>query len=141
MIRELMFTIPGSPKGKGRPRVTKAGHTYTPKDTAVYENLVKVSFREVYPNWIPLSTRVHAFIKAYYPIPKSFTKTNKELAIRGALSPTKKPDADNIAKSILDSLNGLAYTDDSQVVLLVVDKSYSELPKVEVTLYIEEENR
>lgn len=138
MIHELKFVVPGAPKGKGRPRLTKRGIAYTPKDTAVYENLVKISFREVYPDWVPLSTPVHAHIYAYYPIPKSFTKGNKQKAIEGFINPTKKPDADNIAKSILDSLNGIAYNDDAQVVYLEIDKSYSELPRVEVALYIQE---
>ena len=33
------FTVPGEPKGKGRVRVTRTGHAYTPKDTEIYENL------------------------------------------------------------------------------------------------------
>ena len=46
--------------------------------------------------------------------------------------PTTKPDTDNIAKSILDSLNGIAYKDDKQVVDLRVRKQYAEVPSVSV---------
>jgi Holliday junction resolvase RusA-like endonuclease len=46
--------------------------------------------------------------------------------------PTIKPDTDNIAKSILDSLNGIAYKDDKQVVKLTVEKRYDEIPSVSV---------
>ena len=47
------------------------------------------------------------------------------------LHPTKKPDADNIAKVICDALNGVAYGDDTQVVNLNVKKRYTdEEPKV-----------
>jgi len=46
--------------------------------------------------------------------------------------PTIKPDTDNIAKSILDSLNGIAYKDDKQVVMLTVEKWYAEVPSVSV---------
>jgi len=46
--------------------------------------------------------------------------------------PTIKPDTDNIAKSILDSLNGIAYKDDKQVVMLTVEKRYDEIPSVSV---------
>lgn len=35
---------------------------------------------------------------------------------------TYKPDADNIAKAVLDAMNGLAFVDDSQVVSLSVTK-------------------
>ena len=51
---------------------------------------------------------------------------------RGLIFPTKKPDTDNIAKAILDALNGLAYYDDAQVVNLEVQKRYSNEPRAEV---------
>jgi len=46
--------------------------------------------------------------------------------------PTIKPDTDNIAKIILDSLNGIAYKDDKQVIRLSVEKRYAEEPSVSV---------
>ena len=57
--------------------------------------------------------------------------------LNGELRPTKKPDCDNIAKVILDALNGIAYHDDSQVVELVVHKHYAETTRVNVTLWSE----
>lgn len=138
MIKELSFTVQGAPKGKGRPRLTKTGIAYTPKDTAVYENLVRLAFSQSYPDWEPRDTCVKAEIKAYYPIPKSFSKVKHIKAEDGFIYPTKKPDADNIAKSILDSLNGIAYRDDAQVITLEVYKLYSTQPRVEVVLYMED---
>jgi Holliday junction resolvase RusA-like endonuclease len=55
----------------------------------------------------------------------------------GHIRPTKTPDTDNIAKSVLDALNKVAYKDDSCVVDLIVEKWYSENPRVEV--YIDNE--
>ena len=52
--------------------------------------------------------------------------------LNNEIYPTIKPDTDNIAKSILDSLNGIAYKDDKQVVKLNVDKRYNEEPSVRV---------
>ena len=46
-----------------------------------------------------------------------------------------KPDLDNIAKIVLDSLNGLAYKDDRQVVSLKIEKHYADKPLVKVELY------
>jgi Holliday junction resolvase RusA-like endonuclease len=63
-------------------------------------------------------------INAYYSIPKSTSKKDRELIKQGLKKPTKKPDIDNIAKIILDSLNGIAYKDDTQVVSLTVHKIY-----------------
>ena len=47
---------------------------------------------------------------------------------------TKRPDCDNLAKSILDALNGIAYDDDSQICSLSVFKFYGDEPRVEISL-------
>ena len=47
---------------------------------------------------------------------------------------TKKPDCDNIAKCVLDALNGVAYDDDAQVNILITAKLYGDTDKVEVRL-------
>ena len=54
--------------------------------------------------------------------------------MNGCIYPTKKPDADNIAKIVLDALNGVAYTDDTQVINLSVQKRYGEVPEVKVEI-------
>ena len=56
--------------------------------------------------------------------------------LNGELLPAKKPDIDNIAKTVLDALNSVAYRDDTQVVELQLRKQYSEKPRVEI--YMEE---
>jgi Holliday junction resolvase RusA-like endonuclease len=43
----------------------------------------------------------------------------------GYIEKTSRPDIDNYAKEILDSLNGFIYLDDAQVVCLTISKSYS----------------
>ena len=43
----------------------------------------------------------------------------------------------NLAKAILDALNGYAYDDDSRISRLVVTKTYSDNPRVEVMLEAE----
>ena len=48
--------------------------------------------------------------------------------------PTKKPDADNIIKSIADALNGIAYADDSQIVQATVNKWWAEESKAEIII-------
>lgn len=131
----VSFTVPGEPKGKGRPRMGK-GFAYTPKDTVNYENWVKTCFlnqRIIGDNSV-IEGEIMATIHCYYSIPKSTSKKKRELMILDKIRPTKKPDLDNIAKIILDSLNGIAYKDDSQVVGLNISKYYSENPRVEVIL-------
>jgi len=125
----VAFIVPGEPKGKGRPRFnTKTGRTYTPGDTINYENLVKVQYQTLVGD-----KYTDKPIEAV--MPKSMSKSNREKVYHGKLRPTKKPDLDNIAKIVLDSLNGLAYKDDSQVVSLRIDKHYADKPLVKVELY------
>lgn len=132
----IEFTVDGEPVGKGRPRFTRNGHAYTPEKTADYEQLVKLSFRNKYPDFKPILKVIplSVVICAEFPIPASFCKNARLEAKRGTKKPTKKPDADNIAKSICDALNGLAYHDDSQIVELTVHKKYSSSPCVKVCI-------
>ncbi len=73
-------------------------------------------------------------ILAFYSIPKSATKKNKELMKKQLLRPTKKPDMDNVVKIIADSLNQVAYRDDTQIVDCQCRKFYSDNPRVEVII-------
>lgn len=127
------FVIYGKPMGKQRPRLGK-GFTYTPKETVNYENLVKYSFLDQVKDWVMTDKPIEMQITAYFPIPNSTSKKNKELMRSGQLKPTKKPDTDNIGKMIADALNNLAYNDDAQVVDMSIRKVYSDTPRVEVTL-------
>lgn len=128
------FTVPGKPMGKQRPRFnSRTRTTYTPEETLTYEEEVQWAYRMA-PKAKMLKGNIKAEIVAYYPIPKSTSKKQRADMIEGFLLPTKKPDTDNIAKIILDSLNGIAYDDDSQVVSLLVLKRYAENPRVEVRL-------
>lgn len=63
-------------------------------------------------------------IDAIFQIPKSWTRVKKADAAAGKLAPGK-PDIDNILKVVLDGLNGIAYEDDKQVVLVQCRKTYS----------------
>ena len=123
------FVVPGLPRGKGRPRFSRNGHTYTPKDTILYENLVATSY---YGG--KLEGDLSAKIVCYFPIPKSMSKKKREFMLTERVYYNHKPDLDNLAKIILDSLNGIAFDDDRQVVRLEVSKFYSDRPRAEVWL-------
>ena len=132
-----MVVIYGEPQGKGRPRFAKKGNfvsTYTPKETLSYENLIKVEYREQGGEFYE-EKELTCEIYAYFKIPKSTSKIKTKLMEEKEIRPTKKPDVDNIAKIVLDALNGIAYKDDTQVVNLIVRKYYSARPRVEINLY------
>ncbi|KXG78267.1 RusA family crossover junction endodeoxyribonuclease [Thermotalea metallivorans] len=129
----IRLTIPGEPVAKGRPRVLKTGTTYTPKKTKNYETLVK----EIYVlqhNEPPMEGELFLELKAYFSIPKSAPKKKQAAMIREEIRPTKKPDIDNLVKTVTDALNTLAYRDDSQIVEARVGKYYSEQPRVEIII-------
>lgn len=77
---------------------------------------------------------LHVNIKAYYEVPKSTSKKKREEMLSNIIRPTKKPDFDNIGKIICDSLNFIAYHDDSAIVEAEVSKFYSETPRVDVII-------
>lgn len=132
---KVKFCVLGEPKGKGRPRVsTRNGfaRAYTPKDTANYENLVRYTYQS--DVGIMLQGDITARITAYFPIPKSVSKKQRQMMLDKVIPHTKKVDCDNIAKIILDSLNEVAYDDDKQIYRIVVEKWYSDVPRVEVEL-------
>lgn len=77
---------------------------------------------------------LRANIIAYYPIAKNTSKKKRQQMLAGLIRPTKKPDLDNVIKSILDALNKVAYHDDTQIVSLSMEKFYSGSPRVEVSI-------
>jgi Holliday junction resolvase RusA-like endonuclease len=130
----IRFEILGQPIAKQRPRVTRSGIAYTPAKTVNYETLVKYTYQSTYGHREPISGYIEANITAVFPVPKSYSKKKTAELLNGNNNYDKKPDCDNLAKIILDSLNGLAYKDDSQVTALHVNKEYGTQPKVIVTL-------
>lgn len=134
---KVTFTIPGEPKGKGRPRFTRTGSfvkTYTPIETASYENLVRVEYERQCQKRFPDDAMLDMRILAYFSIPKSAGKKKRLKMLDNLIRPTKKPDMDNIMKVIADSLNHIAYKDDTQIVDAQVRKFYSEEPRVVVVI-------
>lgn len=131
----IAFTIPGKPQPKERPRVTKSGYTFTPPRTKEYEAKVieQAKKSQLLPQ-SPLTTPLKMILWFYYPIPTSWSKKKQELARRKQIQPAKRPDIDNLAKLIMDALNGVAYVDDAQIVQLVINKQYDEEPRAEVLI-------
>lgn len=131
-MKQVIFTIKGEPRGKGRPRFTKNGRVYTPTETTQYENLVALGYRNSAKGY-KFTSPVRVTIKAFQKPPKKSKKV-VEAMLNGRVLPTKKPDLDNIAKIILDGLNKVAWDDDTQVVEMMVTKRYAEDPLVAVII-------
>ena len=128
----MKFEILGKPTGKGRPRRGKYG-TYTPQKTRDYEDLVKLSFKNKY-KVEPSEREIKMKITAVFEPPRRLSKKKRAELIDWEQGYMHKPDIDNIAKIILDALNGLAYKDDNQVTALLLFKQYGTADKVVVEL-------
>lgn len=129
------FEIPGQIIGKARPRMnTRTGRAYTPPKTKNYEFTAKQWFTIKYPNFKTLEGRIKVTIIAYFDIPKSISKKKEAEMLNQNISPTKKPDIDNITKIVLDSMNKIAFKDDTQVTELVVEKRYSKEEKLYIRI-------
>jgi Holliday junction resolvase RusA-like endonuclease len=134
----LKFSVLGEPQGKGRPKFTTFGgfpKAYTPKKTVAYENNIKAIYMRAHPDCsFPEGMMLDLRVVAYFGIPKSTSNKRRIAMLAGEIRPTKKPDADNILKVVADSLNGLAYHDDAQIVDTQIRKFFSARPRIEVII-------
>lgn len=129
------FMIPGEPKGKMRPRASfHGGHgrVHDAPEQVSNENWVKVCARDAGIGL--MDSAVAATIVVTVVAPKSLTKAKRAAIDGDHVLPAKKPDLDNVAKLVLDALNGIAYKDDAQVVDLRVSRRYGPAAQVEVWL-------
>ena len=118
------FKAPLTPIGKARPRFTRWGGVYTPPATHMAERKLALACRQALSDFVkPSDAPIRIAIRACFAIPSSASQ-KKRAAMLGQ-PVTKKPDADNIAKLVLDALNGIAYTDDKQVFSVSVEKRYA----------------
>lgn len=127
------FLILAKPTGKARPRFTKKGLTYTPKNTKRYEQLVKQSYLEQTDGEM-IDGNIQIAITSFFKPAKSNKKLIKTVNNTELVYCDKKPDLDNIAKAICDGLNGVAYADDKQIVKLSMSKVYSQIDCVLVSV-------
>lgn len=134
----MRFIVYGDPVGKARARTVRVNgitRSFTPSKTAEYEDKVTCSYinsPDKFEN--PMDRPVKISIDACFKLSKNDSKRTMQKKLDGEIRPTKKPDADNIAKIVCDALNGIAYKDDSVITSMTVRKMYSLIPRVEVEI-------
>lgn len=129
-----MIIIEGIPVPQLRPRAARMGNSirlYDPKKTSDYKKYVKLTAKQQWASK-PLEGALRVNMDVYRQIPKSTSKKRRKLKNERKIRPIVKPDIDNYTKGILDSLNGVVWKDDSQVVSLIANKYYSDNPRVEI---------
>ncbi len=125
MTTSYKIIIPGIPVPKARPKVACTGKhaiIYTPAKTREYEKVVESNAAKQIP----------AITANNCPIRMKLVFCLKRPKGRNSGYPSKKPDIDNLIKSVMDGLKGVCYNDDSQVVAVDAVKVYGDNPQVEV---------
>lgn len=133
----LRFTVPGTPVGKGRPRIVRiAGQARnaTPPKTAAYEGLVAHAGQQAMAGRPLILGAVSVVLDIVLEVPASWSGKQQRMALEGLRHPTKKPDIDNVEKAIFDGLNGVVWKDDVQVVDVCKRKRYGAVPGVTVEI-------
>lgn len=138
----IKFTYYGEIKGKGRPRFRSMGKfvsTYTPKETKDYEMSIKEAYLNESTCTYFNNEQLILTLNIYQAVPKATSKKKTQEMLEHKIRPTKKPDIDNILKSVCDSLNKVAYTDDTQIIEIVAKKYYAERNYMEIEIKTLEE--
>lgn len=131
-MKDYIFKVNGQPKGKRIPRFTKNGHVYTPESTRIYEEEIKIRYKEKYKNeMLDGNIAVEVFINKK---PASYLGIREYNKLLGKYC-NIKPDTDNVVKAVLDALNGVAYADDKNVVEIYAVKKYASESSVVIRLY------
>ena len=132
-MKSVLIVIEGLPVAKGRPKFARRGNfvtTYTPEKTREYENRVAIEARTAMRGMGLMTRPVKIDIQIFLPIPTSYSKAKAQACREGKTVPTKKPDWENVAKSVCDAFNGVVWLDDSQVTDAHVSKRFSDSPCV-----------
>lgn len=94
----VAFTVDGDPVPKGRARVAR-GRAYTPARTVHAENVVAWQARTALG-------------------PRQPSRELLSVRIVFHVGNRRRRDLDNLAKTVLDALNGIVWVDDSQIAVL-----------------------
>ncbi len=118
----VAFEVPGV-EGQRRPRASVVrGRAHVRKDDLDRgrEREIRAAFEDARAACglpcAPADGQVSVCVLCCMPMPKGAPKRVESMPF------TRKPDADNVAKSVLDALNGVAWLDDAQVTHLSVRK-------------------
>lgn len=125
----MNITIFVEPKGKARARtVSKEGGktwVYTPTATAHAENIIRdrvMQCKEFYGTEVPIR------LKAIFYLERPKTTPKKRVY------PVVRPDWDNLAKLLTDSLEKFIYKNDAQIVDCYIQKRYGFPPRIELNI-------
>lgn len=127
-MNRFEFKVFGNPVAQGRPRFFRRGNfvgVYDPKTSKSWKESIRWQAIENGAKIMegPLCMTLHFFLSRPKTLPRKI------------LHHVKKPDIDNLAKGIKDSLRGICYRDDSQITKLIASKEYGNQPGVIISIW------
>lgn len=131
-MTNILVNFPFEPQPKLRPRFKVRYNrviTFTPPATKAFEDQVAVYYKNAVNGFCFEQGKPIAIeLEFGLAIPKSTSKKDRERMLNGFIAPAKKPDIDNLTKSVMDALNGVAWHDDAQVCHIQAGKNYTDAP-------------
>ena len=131
-----MVVIKLDPYPSPRPRFTRQGRPYMPTEYTAWKKQFLREWLRHSQGKYETGVAIAVDLKFYIKPPKAIArvKKNQNILKSETWRVVKKPDLDNLEKSVLDSVNGHAYEDDNQISDLHSCKRYSLNPRVEITI-------
>jgi len=121
----ISFTVEGDPVPQPRPRITvrgRHGHAYTPGDHKIHAYRAAIAAAAVEAGATPTDAApITLIVDLVFARPKSHFRKS---GLRDDAPKLPRADCSNCLKGIEDSLNGVAWADDTQVGRVVVEKSW-----------------
>ena len=131
---EVTYIFYMNPKGSPRPKLNPKTFTFYVKDAKNYKKIFD-EFKEAHSDMdCVVSTPCFLFTKVYMETPKSMTIQEKMAAELELIHHVNSPDWDNLGKNYCDMVQKTLVSNDSIVCKGDIEKFYSILPRIEVTL-------
>ena len=121
-MSKFEFVIPGKPYPLKRPRRASFGGMFDPKENVQAKKMVSQIAKLAIKR--PMEGPVVLCATFLFERPKSHY--GKSLKASAPICHTQRPDVDNLIKTVLDGLNGIAWNDDAQVIKVSGRKVWSD---------------
>jgi Holliday junction resolvase RusA-like endonuclease len=136
-MAQIRFTVYGDPTPKARPRFSLTRgfvQVFTAEKTKAYENEVAMMSKAAMAGRQPFEGALAVSIVQTFAVPATYGKKRTEECLTGLIQHTKRPDADNVMKCVIDGMGKAktVFLNDSQCVWLFTMKEYGWVAKVEV---------
>lgn len=128
----IRIIITTEPVAKGRPRTTYQNgrvRTYTPQKTIAAQDFMRAKLQRHIKTAFPPHTPVK--------LTATFYRTKSKWLPKRETMPFRKPDLDNLLKTLLDSLNNILVPDDAQVTSLNIKKRWSTTGQGYITIKLD----